>query len=567
MAQFYRPPGDTPHIETVLAPGEMIAKVRVPASAAARNSCYLKVRDRASFAFALVSAAVGLDIADHHIRDARVALGGVGPMPWRLTHVESALRGQRRRARNIQVRRGTGRGRRAGTDGNNFKAELACRTVLRATPTPSPSRRTCNVRGSEHRSARRESKVLGQAKYAAEDSANQMAHAILVQSTVAAGTISGVDTSTAKAMPGVLEILTPDNADKLNVKQGAQQMVRFPLLQGNDVLYSGQHVAVVVAETLQQAQAAAAKVSVRYKPAEAVTIMDTVLSQSHEPKKFDNGRSKPDSKVGDPDAAMRGAAATVDATYITPIEHHNPMESQARSRNGTAIACWCAPRRRASAAAQQTLATLFNIPKDNVTVICPFVGGGFGCKGNTWPHVALTAMAARKVNRPVKLEVTRQQMFTSNGYRPRTIQNLRSAPTPTASCWRCGMDGLSQMSQPQIGEFAEAVGLSARMLYACPNIATTHRLVRSIRDCRLSCARRGGIGQFRARIRDGRTGGGAVIDPVELRLRNYSRHRIQPPVNRSPAKACANAISKARRGVRLVASHARAGFDARWPDV
>jgi xanthine dehydrogenase YagS FAD-binding subunit len=131
IAEFYRLPGDTPDIETVLRPGEMIASVHVPASAAARNSCYVKVRDRASFAFALVSATVGLDIADHHIRDARVALGGVGPMPWRLTHVESALRGKPARAETFAsaaARAGDGA---QGMGGNNFKAELACRTVLR----------------------------------------------------------------------------------------------------------------------------------------------------------------------------------------------------------------------------------------------------------------------------------------------------------------------------------------------------------------------------------------------------------------------------------------------------
>jgi xanthine dehydrogenase YagS FAD-binding subunit len=132
LAQFYRPPGDTPQIETLLAPGEVIAKVRVPGGAAARNSCYLKVRDRTSFAFALVSAAVGLDIADNRIRDARIALGGVGPMPWRLPRVEQALRGQHAEPdlfRAAAAHAGDGA---AGTDANHFKIELARRTVTRA---------------------------------------------------------------------------------------------------------------------------------------------------------------------------------------------------------------------------------------------------------------------------------------------------------------------------------------------------------------------------------------------------------------------------------------------------
>jgi xanthine dehydrogenase YagS FAD-binding subunit len=132
LARFYRPPDDTPHIETVLRPGEMITKVQIPDSGSARNSCYVKVRDRTSFAFALVSAAVGLDIVNHEIRDARVALGGVGPMPWRLPRVEEALRGKPAEAATFQAAAAHAGDGAQGAGGNDFKAELARRTVLRA---------------------------------------------------------------------------------------------------------------------------------------------------------------------------------------------------------------------------------------------------------------------------------------------------------------------------------------------------------------------------------------------------------------------------------------------------
>jgi len=132
LAEFYRPPGDTPQIETALRPGELIVSVSVPGGGVARNSSYVKVRDRTSFAFALVSAAAGLDVSDGIIRDARVALGGVGPMPWRLPHVEAALRGQRLEDPALQAaaqRAGEGA---KGAGRNDFKIELARRTVLRA---------------------------------------------------------------------------------------------------------------------------------------------------------------------------------------------------------------------------------------------------------------------------------------------------------------------------------------------------------------------------------------------------------------------------------------------------
>jgi xanthine dehydrogenase YagS FAD-binding subunit len=135
LAEFYRLPGDTPQIETALQPGELVLNVRVPASAAARNSCYLKVRDRTSFAFALVSAAAALDVANGTIRDARVALGGVGPMPWRLPQVEAALRGQRATPDGLQAAAAKAGDGATGAGGNDFKIELARRTVLRALQT------------------------------------------------------------------------------------------------------------------------------------------------------------------------------------------------------------------------------------------------------------------------------------------------------------------------------------------------------------------------------------------------------------------------------------------------
>jgi xanthine dehydrogenase YagS FAD-binding subunit len=132
LADFYRLPGDTPQIETAIQPGELVTKVRVPGSLTARNSCYLKVRDRTSFAFALVSVAVGLDVSNGVVRDARVALGGVGPMPWRLPQVETALRGRRLEPAALHEAAAHASEGAAGAGGNDFKIDLTRRTVLRA---------------------------------------------------------------------------------------------------------------------------------------------------------------------------------------------------------------------------------------------------------------------------------------------------------------------------------------------------------------------------------------------------------------------------------------------------
>jgi xanthine dehydrogenase YagR molybdenum-binding subunit len=366
-------------------------------------------------------------------------------------------------------------------------------------------------------------KVRGQAKYAAEFELPNMAYAVLVQSTISAGTVTAIDTSVARAMPGVLDIITIDNADKLQVRAAAQQTVLFPLLQSNEVLYNGQHIGLVIAETSRQARAAAAKVVVRYQPAEAVTVMDAVLDRAYEPKNFRNGQAKADSRIGDPDAAMGSAEVRVDATYQTPIEHHNPMEPHATlaSWTGDRLTVWTATQ--GITGARETIASLFGLPKKDVTIICPFVGGGFGSKGNTWPPATLAAMAARRVNRPVKLEVTREQMFTSNGYRPRTVQRVRLGAQRDGKLVAISHDGLTQMSRPEIGEFAEPVALATRMLYACDNISTSHRLV-SVNQGLPTYMRAPGeaSGNFALESAMDELAVALDMDPVELRLRNYA---------------------------------------------
>ena len=248
-------------------------------------------------------------------------------------------------------------------------------------------------------------KVTGGARYAAEFPLRDLVHAVLVQSTIAAGTIIAFDTERAQSMPGVLTIITPANAIRLKPGKGSQPAAG-PLLQDMNVAYNGQHVAVVVADTLDRALAAAAAVRVRYNEGEALTTMDQ--GQPVPPRKFRNGQRPPDSNRGDPDGAFANAAVKIEATYITPVEHHNPMEPHATvaAWNGDALTVWHSTQ--GVSGAQSTLASQFGVPAEKVRVLCPFLGGGFGCKGSTWPPATLAAMAAKMVNRPVKLVLTRR---------------------------------------------------------------------------------------------------------------------------------------------------------------
>ncbi|MCB8884064.1 xanthine dehydrogenase family protein molybdopterin-binding subunit [Acidisoma cellulosilytica] len=364
---------------------------------------------------------------------------------------------------------------------------------------------------------------MGGAKYAAEFELPDMAHAVLVQSTIAAGKILGFDLIAAKAMPGVLVIITPDNAEKLHNLKPAQQKVTYPLLQNADIKFNGQHVAVVVADTFERATAAAAAVRVHYRATKAVTTMDQAFSESVTPKNFSNGRAKPDSQIGETSPILPSGTLRVEQIYTTPIEHHNPMEPHATIAHwsGEQLTVWTATQ--GISGAQKALSSLFGLKPQNVTVICPYVGGGFGSKGNTWPPAVLAAMATRQVNRPVKLVVTREQMFTSNGYRPRTVQRIKLAANPDGRLLSVRHDVKTQTSMPEVGEFAEPSALITRMLYSAPSIGTSHRLVQVNHG--LPTYMRGpgeSSGAFAIESAMDEMAAALKIDPIDFRLRNYA---------------------------------------------
>ena len=366
-------------------------------------------------------------------------------------------------------------------------------------------------------------KVTGRARYAAEFAPQNLVHAVLVQSTVAAGSIEGFDLAAARAMPGVLAIITPDNAPKLKTGPAAGPALQQGLLQNPDIFYQGQHIAIVVARSLEQATEAAAQVTVRTRGGEAITAMEPALAAARKPKNFQQGRAEADSRTGDPDAAYAAAAVKIAQTYVTPIEHHNPMEPHATiaAWEGDRLTLWTTTQGISDA--HKGLATLFALPPENVTILCPYLGGGFGSKGNTWPPAALAAMAARVAGRPVKLEITREQMFSSNGYRPRTIQNIKLAADADGRLTAISHDVISQTSLQPIGEFAESSALATRMLYACDAIATSHRLVDTNFGLPTYMRAPGeASGVFALESAMDELAMALKMDPVALRLKNYA---------------------------------------------
>lgn len=391
-------------------------------------------------------------------------------------------------------------------------------------------------------------KVTGAARYAAEFPVPNLAHAEIVRSTIAAGSIAGFDLSEAQSMPGVLLIITPDNAQKLQSAGDTPQAVPGPLLQDHNIQFNGYPVAIVVAESLEQAQAAGARVRVRYNTGEAQTQMDALLNQAYPPRHFRNGARPPDSKRGDFDSAFNSADAKLDATYVTPIEHHNPMEPHATIAmwQGDKLTIWTATQ--GISGAQQSLSKQFGLDKADVRVISPYVGGGFGCKGNTWPPVTFAAMAARMVGRPVKLVLSRAQMYTMNGYRPRTVQKLKVAARSDGQLAAMRHDGINSMSQQDLGEFAEPVALATEMLYACPNVAITHRLVDLNMPLPTYMRAPGeASGNFALESAIDEIAYAVKMDPLEFRLRNYAEtdpHENKPFASKA-LRACYEQGAKA----------------------
>lgn len=320
-------------------------------------------------------------------------------------------------------------------------------------------------------------KVTGSAQYAAEFKPEQgnPLYAVLVQSTIAAGRVAQIDTRRAQRVPGVVAIMTHENAPRIDLGSAGDMTPGFPLLQDDKVLFNGQHLALAIATSFEAAQQAAALVEVHFNRDQATPSMSDTPTETTVPKRFRNGMRPPDSTRGTPQASFDAAAVKIDQTYRTPVEHHNPMEPHAT------MAEWQGDQLLVHNASQsvfgnrKSLAGFFGLAEDRVRIVSPFVGGGFGSKGASWPHITLAAMAAKMTGQPVKLVLTRRQMFTSNGYRPKTVQHVRLGADRDGRLTAVLHDGISQNSA--YGEFSEPVALASEMLYSCPNVAVTHRLV------------------------------------------------------------------------------------------
>jgi xanthine dehydrogenase YagR molybdenum-binding subunit len=365
-------------------------------------------------------------------------------------------------------------------------------------------------------------KVTGKATYAAEFPTANVAFGVIVGAAGGKGKLSAIDTVLAEKAPGVIAVLTHKNAPKLAgaSKKGEGIDRVLQILQDDQVHYSDQPIALVVADTLEHASYAASLVKPTVDAASVVLDMEAERPRAYPPKSL-NGKPA-DSNKGDFDKAFAGAKTTIEQTYTTPDEHHNPMEMHAT------IAVWQGNDKvtvyeatQGISGVQKKVATLFDLRPDDVRVISHYVGGGFGCKGSPWSHIGLAVMAAKVTQRPVKVMLTRQQMFGFVGHRPSTSQKIALGADAAGKLVAVRHETLSYTSQ--LDEFIEPAGLSARMLYACDNIRTTHRLVKLDTSTPTFMRAPGeSTGTYGLESAMDELAYALGVDPLKLRLDNYA---------------------------------------------
>lgn len=357
-------------------------------------------------------------------------------------------------------------------------------------------------------------KVTGGARYAYEMQQGNVLYGFVVEASIGKGTIRSIDTREAEKAPGVILVLTHRNAPAQGTGNHREA---HPVLTGLEVTRYGQPVAFVVAESFEQARAAAYLVDVKYDRASGRYALRTNLNQAQVPKPSDAPAA--DSALGDFAGAFASAPVQIDVTYTTPLQSHAMMEPHAT------LAMWDGDKLILHTAnqmlnqGQQAIATTLKIPVENIRLISPFIGGGFG--GKLWVNAdaILAAIASRRLKRPVKTALTRQQLFHVTTHRSDTIQRLRLGTDREGRILAIGHDVFSGNLPSE--QTYEGAALQTRTLYAGRNRLTRHRLApldipvassmrapgESVGLMALECA----LDELAEKLN---------LDPIELRVRN-----------------------------------------------
>ncbi len=366
-----------------------------------------------------------------------------------------------------------------------------------------------------------ERKVTGTAPYGTEHAIENVAYGVPVTSTVGSGRVTRIDTSVAEKMPGWLGIIHHGNVEPMyRPAQGFEQMIRAgetrPPFEDDNVYYYGQYIALVIAETFEEANAAASKVRVEYDNSKPLVPLASSTPEKNPALQYSRG---------DAESAFAQAPVKVDQTYINPVVTHNPMEMHAT------IAVWNEAKDKLTLYAttqgvvnyHNTLCQMLDMPLESIHVISPFVGAGYGSKLFPWPQSLMAAAGARHVGRPVKVTVPRSLMFTTVGHRPTAQQRVRLSATSDGKLTSTVHQVLQETSM--VDDYVDRIVEPTPFLYSCPNVSTIQHLVRLNYGTPTPMRGPGTTtGLFALESAMDELAVALNMDPLELRLKNYAEH-------------------------------------------
>ncbi|MBL7741055.1 MAG: xanthine dehydrogenase family protein molybdopterin-binding subunit [Chitinophagaceae bacterium] len=372
-------------------------------------------------------------------------------------------------------------------------------------------------------------KVTGKAKYSYEYDFPGMVYGVLAGSTIAKGTMTVIDTKAAANAPGVIEVITHLNCPEVPGYKRTPEQEKAPAIrQGyrvfsdNIIRFNGQPIALVIADTYERAVHAASLIKATYKEEQYNTDIHAAIKTG----KPLEGNAYREYIRGEANAWQK-AEVKIEAEYTMPIEVHNPMEI-----HGITIV-WEGPdkvtlyeKTQALKSTQQNIMRAFGLKEENVRIITQFIGGAFGSAFNTWPHSMAALIGARKVQKPLKLSLRRDQMFTHVGYRPQAIQKLAMGATKEGKL--TGITHNAMAMTCSFNEFTEGIVNGSRSLYACPNVNTSYKVYPL--DLGQPTWMRGPgetTGAYALECAMDELAYAAGIDPLELRIRNYAETDLE----------------------------------------
>ena len=363
-------------------------------------------------------------------------------------------------------------------------------------------------------------KVTGSATYSAEYKTSGVVYACLVGSTIAKGRIKTIDTKKAEWAPGVLAVITHLNVDKPAGYQKAKDKHNFgqplQIFKDDSILYYDQPIALVIADTFERMQYAASLIKAEYFKEEHSTELKKAAEKE---KKVETDKGN-DYHRGEHDG-YKNAEVILEAEYTIPTEVHNPMEL------ANIIAKWegnkpiLYTKSQGVEGTRRSVAGVFDVPAENVEVHAEYLGGAFGMGLHTWPYEIAALIGAKKLNRPVKLVLHREQMFTNVGFRPYTIQKMGLGATKDGKLTGLTHEAVAMTSSYE--DFMEGTVNMSRFIYDCPNVSTRYRIV-PLDTCTPIWMRGPGeaTGSFALECAMDELAYKLNLDPIEFRKRNYA---------------------------------------------